>query len=248
MATDLVIAERRGSYPPGQGEGLVIFDADDTLWFTEPLYDAARSECKSVVRLSGLDSERWEIRERAIDIANVQRFGLKRERFPTSCVEAYVEVAGSRYDTHVAEEIARIARRVFTNRAELADGVPEVLLHLGAHFRLLLLTQGDRQVQRKRLRDAGLRSAFDEVHVLDRKSTASFERILQVDGRSAKEGWSIGNSLPSDINPALSLGMNAIWIPAHVWEHERREVVPHPGKLIQLESLREVESVLLGPG
>ena len=82
----------------------------------------------------------------------------------------------------------------------------------------------------------------------DRKSTASFERLLQLDGRSAEDAWSIGNSLPSDINPALSLGMNAIWIPAHVWEHERREVVPHPGKLLQLESLREVESVLLGPG
>ena len=35
--------------------------------------------------------------------------------------------------------------------------------------------------------------------------------------------WSVGNSLASDINPALRIGMRAIWIDAPVWEYERRD-------------------------
>ena len=72
---------------------MVIFDGDDTLWSTEPLYDDARAAAAEIVERAGLDAGEWERLERDIDVQNVQRFGLSSERFPTSCVEAYQTLA-----------------------------------------------------------------------------------------------------------------------------------------------------------
>ena len=38
----------------------VIFDGDDTLWITEPLYDEARTSARRVVEGSGFDGSDWE--------------------------------------------------------------------------------------------------------------------------------------------------------------------------------------------
>ncbi len=60
--------------------------------------------------------------------------------------------------------------------------------------------------------------------------------------------WSVGNSLGSDILPALSCGLLAIWIPAHVWEHEQHGEDPLPTpRATLLSSLREVPSLFNVP-
>src|SRR3712207_5887306 len=71
---------------------VVVFDGDDTLWRTEPLYDRARQDARFVVENEGLDGARWEELQRRLDVANVARFGLSAKRFPTSCREAYLAV------------------------------------------------------------------------------------------------------------------------------------------------------------
>ena len=229
----------------GNGRALVVFDADDTLWFTEPLYDTARDACRSIVEANGFDGEAWENWERQIDVANVARFGLSKERFPTSCVEAYFEIAGKRARSDVAAAVAVTAKRVFAEPAPLAVGVPDVLQELGNDFRLVLLTQGDAEVQERRIHDARLQSIFSQVRIIERKTIETFRQLLAEDGRPAGSTWSVGNSLASDINPALRLGMNAIWIPARVWEYENREFVPEPGRLFRARDLAHVRNILL---
>ena len=56
------------------------------------------------------------------------------------------------------------------------------------------------------------------------RQRVSFLRSLLADlDVNPGTAWLVGNSIPSDINPALACGMHAIWIDAHVWGHERRE-------------------------
>ena len=57
----------------------VVFDGDDTLWSTEPLYDRARQDARAEVVHSGLDGEEWERVERRIDVENV---GLSSRLWP----------------------------------------------------------------------------------------------------------------------------------------------------------------------
>ncbi len=79
-------------------DGVVIFDGDDTLWETEILYDEARDDAAALVATTGIDRESFVDLQRQIDVRNVARLGLTKERFPTSSVEAYRELAGRRGD------------------------------------------------------------------------------------------------------------------------------------------------------
>ncbi len=68
---------------------VVFFDADDTLWMTEPLYDQARQNAADIVAAAGLDPDRWSEHEMRLDVQNFKIFGLSSNRFPTSCRQSY---------------------------------------------------------------------------------------------------------------------------------------------------------------
>jgi len=64
-------------------------------------------------------------------------------------------------------------------------------------------------------------------------------------GIDPQQSWFVGNSVPSDVNPALACGMRAVWIDAHVWDHERREVPMWSDRLRASDSLLPVPSLIL---
>jgi putative hydrolase of the HAD superfamily len=232
----------------GRMETLIVFDGDDTLWRVEHLYDEARESAAQIVASSGLDAAQWEELQREIDVENVSRFGLSRHRFPTSSVEAYerlAESSGVQVDREARTRVRRAAASVFERKAPLMTGARQVLEQLRGDHRLALLTQGDPVVQQKRIDDSRLGALFDAVHIVDRKDERSFEQVLDELSTPPVAAWSVGNSLPSDINPALRMGMSAIWIEAHVWAHERREVEPAPGRFFTASSLRDVPKLVL---
>jgi putative hydrolase of the HAD superfamily len=227
---------------------LAIFDGDDTLWFVEPLYDKARSQAGRLVAAAGLDPLTWEVVEREIDVRNVEILGVSPARFPTSCVEAYRQLAeqSDRHpDPSVEERIRGAAEQVFRWAATPADGIPGILDELRFHFTLVLLTKGDPVVQRKRVDDSGVASKFDEIRICPEKSERQFRDVLADHDAEPTSAWSIGNSLASDVNPALRIGMRAIWVDAHVWEYERRELDPVHESLISAPNLSVAVDVLL---
>jgi putative hydrolase of the HAD superfamily len=208
---------------------LVVFDGDDTLWFVEPLYDTARALVAEFVEKKGLDVDHWESLQKSIDVQNVAAMGVSRNRFPSSCLEAY-EQAAAEFGIVVRgqdrDEVLRRAVSVFESTALLAASTHDVLRQLRAFCDLALLTKGDPEIQERRIGHAGLTKSFDRIYIVEDKHEASFWRVLRDFDRDPADAWSVGNSLASDINPALWLGMSAIWIDAHVWEHERRESSP----------------------
>lgn len=254
LVGDLLGSRPRGrrsvSHPRGTVDAvkpLIVFDGDDTLWRVEHLYDEARHRAAQVVATSDLDASRWDSLEREIDVANVAKLGLSRQRFPKSCVEAYERIAaesGVSVDPDVRARVRRAAESVFHRKAPLMSGAEQVLERLRPEYRLALLTQGDPVVQEKRIDDSELREFFETIHIVERKDESAFVRVLEELGEHAAASWSVGNSLPSDINTALRIGMSAIWIEAHVWEHERREVEPAPGRFFTASSLRDVLKVV----
>jgi len=197
----------------------LVFDGDDTRWVTEPLYDAARIAAGKPVAAVGLDSAAWDALERKIDVKNVSRFGLSRERFPTSCVEAYESLccaAKLPIDGRIKEEVREAASTVFNIRAPLVPNVASTLAALKQTHDLYLLTQGDREVQQKRISDSGLAPYFSGAFITPLKSEAVLNQLLKAIGNSPEETTFIGNSVPSDINPALAIGMRAVWVDAHL--------------------------------
>src|SRR5688572_27640363 len=111
----------------------VVFDGDDTLWSTEPLFDRARQDARAAVVDSGLDRAECERVERRIDVENVRLLGFSIERFPTSCVQAYEAVAhasGIPVNPEVSDRIRSAARSVFSQDPPLVAGALETLQRL----------------------------------------------------------------------------------------------------------------------
>ena len=230
------------------GHGLVVLDGDDTLWVVESLYDEARAQARLVVDGAGYDGADWERRERAIDVANVERLGFSLERFPRSCVEAFEQVAlpSDPNRPAVSNQIRSIAAQVFLEPAPLVPGVEEILCELGAHWKLALLTQGDVDVQKRRVVESGLESLFDKISIVPRKDLHEFNGVLSAVAEPVFRAWSVGNSYASDILPALQLGMSAVWVDAHVWEYERRPASgPNEAdRLFKAERLSQVPEII----
>jgi putative hydrolase of the HAD superfamily len=209
------------------GLAAVVFDGDDTLWSTEPLYDRARDEARAEVARAGLDGDEWERLERRFDVENVRHFGFSIERFPTSCVEAYEAVArssGIPVKPDVRERVRLAAQAVFKQDPPLVVGARETLQDLrGRGVKLALLTKGDHDLQARRVERSGIADLFDVIRVVREKPPTAFRSIVAELHVEPEHAWSIGNSIRSDILPALEVGLRAVWIDAHVWEHERHE-------------------------
>lgn len=207
------------------GPAAIVFDGDDTLWSTEPLYDSARDEARAEVVRSGLDGDKWEQLERRIDVENLRHFGFSIERFPTSCVQAYEAIArasGVPASPEVRERVRSAARMVFSQDPPLVPGALETLQRLRARgIKLALLTKGDHELQERRVERSGLADLFDVVRIVADKPPAIFRDIVTELEVEPDDAWSVGNSVRSDILPAVEAGLRAVWIDAHVWEHER---------------------------
>ena len=225
-----------------------VFDGDDTLWETERLYDDARRAARSVVEESGLFGNLWEQRQRLIDVENVRIFGFSPQRFPISCAQAYEVIgtgAGVKLDDAVGEAVYEAAASVFASPAPLVDGAEEILRSLASDWRLILLTKGAMEVQGRRIDDSGLADYFTELRIVDRKNEEVWSKIIEEFAIEPEASWSVGNSFHSDIQPAVSCGLSAIWIPAYVWEHEHEQAdVVLPERTARLSSLREVPAFL----
>lgn len=226
----------------------VVFDGDDTLWSTEPLYDVARQEARALVTAIGASGKEWEELQRRIDAENVATLGYSPERFPTSCVQAYEQLCFVHElipDTAVAGSIRQAARAVFDRDPELVAGAREVLASLRAQrVRLALLTKGDLSVQRRRIERSGLQPCFDLVRIVSAKSPDDIRAVAADLDVAPEDGWMVGNSIRSDILPALEAGLRAIWIKAHVWEYERAQDHLVDDRVVEVSQISEVPDVI----
>lgn len=226
----------------------IVFDGDDTLWLTEALYDDARDHVRAIVVESGADGAKWEALQRRIDVENVSRLGYSPERFPTSCLEAYEqlrETDGRPLRLELRGLIRSAARSVFNRAAELVPDARETLSLLRADgIRMALLTKGDLAVQRRRIDDSGLAGYFDLIRIVSTKTPDDIQALV-TELRVPKDGaWMVGNSIRSDVLPAIEAGIRAIWLRAHVWEYERAHDHLVDDRVVEVARIRDVPAAI----
>jgi putative hydrolase of the HAD superfamily len=189
------------------------------------LCTTARDSWRETRWFAGLDGAEWEALERQIDVENVRHLGFSVERFPMSCVQAYEAIAlASNVPANpaVIERVRSAARTVFSEDPPIIPGARELLESLSAQgAKLALLTKGDLDLQMRRIDRSGLADLFDVIHIVLEKPPAAFRDIVTELDVEPKDAWSVGNSVRSDILPAIEAGLRGVWIDAHVWEHER---------------------------
>ena len=77
------------------------------------------------------------------------------------------------------EAFESAATSVFRAVAPLAPGSVELLETLQKSYRIILYTQGDSEIQEKRIVDSGLYNLFDFIMVVEHKTSDDLSRIIR---------------------------------------------------------------------
>ncbi|MCC6362156.1 MAG: HAD family hydrolase [Bryobacterales bacterium] len=230
-------------------QSVVVFDGDDTLWRTMPLYTEAKARFFALMDRASLNSEGIEREFEERDHRNVAKWGFTVERFRNSMVETYrarALAAGVSPELKREEEISRIATSVARRRAPLLPYARQVLTRLSASCRLVLLTKGEYELQRRRVMASGLEGLFEKVIIVDHKDVATFRQLATELKVKPDRVWSVGDSMRSDVRPALAAGFRAVWIPQKTWSYEEVDSdLDAPGRFLRPRSIRELPKVLL---
>ncbi|MGJ7907306.1 HAD family hydrolase [Actinopolyspora sp. H202] len=209
----------------------LIFDADDTLWENNVLFERAVEAF--IDHLAHPELSREQVRERLDEIerinCRIHGYGVAGfERSLLDCLRHLREEEASEAD-HA--ELRRACAPIREQRVELIDGVEETLRELSLRHDLYLLTKGEAEEQTGKIKASGLGGLFSETMVVPEKNTGTYERFVTERGLDASRSWMIGNSPRSDVWPALHAGLNAVLVPHPMtWGLEMRELPEqHPG-------------------
>ena len=219
----------------------ILFDLDDTLIYTSKIYH--RSRRKFFSALSGLGFLENEVLEKLddIDIGHVSEQGFTKERYSYSLIKTYhyfCKKAGREPESKIEKEISEIGWKVYLKKPEQVKGAKQVLNYLKNKYKLILATLGDPEIQHNKISQSGLQSYFSAIHVMKHKSDEEYTQILERHQLKKEDTWIIGNSVRSDLNPGLRIGINCILIPAGTWKFEEED--PISNNYLRLDCLTDI--------
>jgi putative hydrolase of the HAD superfamily len=210
--------------------GALVFDADDTLWENNFLFERVVEDFLSWLDHPVLDRASLRAILDDVERANSAAYGYGSQVFLRSLSDCLHRLRERPASAAEQQQILSLATDLIEHRIELMPGVGETLIELSSRHQLFLLTKGDESEQRAKLEVSQLEHHFRSVHIVAEKNVDTYlrlERQLQLD---PAETWMIGNSPKSDILPARRAGWNAVFIPnPHTWALEHQDMDPDEG-------------------
>ncbi|MGY5138158.1 HAD family hydrolase [Streptomyces nigrescens] len=220
---------------------MLIFDADDTLWENNVIFERVIDEFLEWMTHPGLDRAGVRAVLDGIEAANALTLGYGSKVFLHSLGECVAQLRGRAATAEESARIAGWAAAFAGDRVELIPGVSETLAELARRHDLLLLTKGDTEEQERKVAASGLTRHFWGVHIVAEKNIATYEELKRAYDLVPDSTWMIGNSPKSDILPARSAGLNAVFIPhEHTWVLEHSELDPADDKVLRLPAFGDL--------
>lgn len=221
----------------------LLLDADDTLWENNIYFEKTIADCIALLEPLGYSPDYIRRVLNETERKNIQQHGYGVRSFGRSLEETYLALAGDLAQQAMRERLSQLLAELESVSPAILDGVPETLAYLAARHRLILVTKGEPAEQTAKVERSGLLSFFEAVEVVREKDAAEYSRIVKRHRVVKSKGWMIGNSPRSDINPALSAGLNAVFIPhPSTWELEHAEIQSGSGKLLVLPNFRALRN------
>ncbi|MFG3226981.1 HAD family hydrolase [Kitasatospora sp. NPDC048194] len=220
---------------------VLIFDADDTLWENNVLFERVIDNFLDWAADPGRREAARALLDR-IEAANAAALGYGATVFRQSLVDCLRQLRAGR--APITEELARIDELLvpLTDRGavELIPGVADTLAALAERHHLLLLTKGDQVEQRTKVAASTIDHHFRGIHIVAEKTVHTYRRLAAELGLDPGRTWMIGNSPKSDIAPARRAGLRTVFIPhEHTWVLEHEEIGPDEVTL-QLKAFPEL--------
>jgi len=222
------------------------FDADDTLWHNESIFEATHAKYRALLA-RWHDAATVDQRLLATELRNLELYGYGIKAHALSCIETAIELSGGEIRGSEIREIIAFAQAMLAHPVELLDGAAEAVAELARSHRLLLVTKGDLRDQERKLAKSGLAPHFHHTEIVAEKDAGTYARILRRLEIPPAQFLMVGNSVKSDILPVLDLGGSAALVPYPLlWSGEAAGAAPGPaaGRFFQLASLRELPALV----
>ena len=193
----------------------ILFDLDDTLLDFHKSERAALEKTlrrlgivpkeELLTRYSAINLAQWKLLEQekiTLPTLKVRRYQLLFEEFGISCS---AEKAVEYYEAQLGME------------CDFVEGAKEVVKTLSGMYQLVIVSNGTAEVQRSRIKRAGLEPYLSGVFISQEigyyKPHPAFFHccFAQINGFCKAEAVLVGDSLSSDIKGGNGVGIKTIW-------------------------------------
>jgi putative hydrolase of the HAD superfamily len=205
------------------------FDADDTLWHNESFFRLTQDRVLTLLA-DHAERDHLETRLIAAERRNIGHYGYGVKGFTLSMIETAIEVTDGRVPASVIAEIMAAGRELLAHPLELLPHAREAVEALAPSHTLVLITKGDLLHQERKLAQSGLGDLFHGVEIVSEKTPDTYARAFARHGNGPDRALMVGNSMKSDVLPAIAAGGWGVYVPhGVVWELERAEApAGHP--------------------
>ncbi len=211
---------------------LICFDLDDTLiddgWKFETMY----CDCMKAILL-GLAAKAPEIDEilataREIDRRLIEELPKDKKHLPHRHIEAWqsaYRIMSEKKEIPVKPHILNMIEAYIWQNYEppylVIAGAVDALVRVRAlpNVRMDILSIGDPEIQLRKINHSRLNYYFDHIEIVYVGEDKSQYLKKKAEEYGKDNVTMVGNSIRSDINPALEAGVQAIHIPRGSWSH-----------------------------
>jgi putative hydrolase of the HAD superfamily len=199
------------------------FDADDTLWQNEAFFRLTQDRFADLLADF---TDRAPLMDRLLEAEkrNIGQYGFGIKGFMLSMIETAIEITDQTVPAPVIAEILAAGQEMLGHPIHLLPHAQQAIEALADTHRIVLITKGDLLDQERKLAQSGLGDLFDGVEIVSDKTPATYSRAFAHHGTGPDRAMMIGNSLKSDVVPALQAGAWGIFVPHGLtWELEHAD-------------------------
>ncbi len=223
---------------------VIGFDADDTLWVNLPYFleveKAFADLMKQIDPMKDFSRELYKT-----ELQNMPLYGYGAKAFTLSLIETATRHCGNNLPADLLECILTMGKSLLQHPVVLLDDVEKVLRTLQGRFRCILVTKGDLLDQERKLKKSGLQSFFHHIEILSDKRIEDYQRMIKRLDIAPESFLMVGDSIKSDILPALAMGSHAVHIPFHTsWQFEIPDDIPDENAFVRLERMGQLPELL----
>jgi len=224
-----------------KSEQTLIFDADDTLWENNVVFERVIEDYLDWVAHPTVDRAQVRAVLNEIELANTVAHGYGSRVFLRTLGDCFGRLNERPASPTEEAQIRELAAALAEHRVELLPDVAETLDQLGSRHSLFLLTKGDPDEQQRKIDASNVSHHFIDIRIVAEKDVDTYHSVTSQHDLDPARTWMIGNSLKSDILPARRAGLNAVFIPNdNTWALEHDVLDPGDAGVLHLRQFAEL--------
>jgi putative hydrolase of the HAD superfamily len=229
---------------PCNSRQTLLVDADDTLWANNIYFERAIANFISFLNHREYSPQQVRAVLNEVERECIVKHGYGLHSFAHALIDTFERLAVDPITPAIHQVIHGLAHEIAAHPLEVFDGVWETLAYLAERHHLIMMTKGNKAEQSGKVERSGLKGYFSAIEIVAEKDPPAYRLIVEKYGLAANRTWMVGNSPVSDINPALAIGLNAVFVPnAMTWvlEDETIRAEGIQGRLLVIERFADLQ-------